>query len=148
MKLLSPRLLYRWTGRVVTPPPHVVEALREIFGESVEHVRVAEHSTYARCHAGARATTRRNRILLSAGAQEFWQDAELLLHEYFHVLRQWQVGDLTIARYLLESLRRGYWHNRYEIEARAFAARHRVHLRQLLQRPSADRAFPAGQTRC
>ncbi len=148
MNLLSLPLLYRWTGRLVTPPEHVVWALREIFGESVEHVRVLEYSSYARCHAGARATTRRNSILLSGCAQEFWQDAELLLHEYFHVLRQWQVGEMTIFRYLLESLRRGYWHNRFEIEARAFAAQHRLRLRHLLQRASSNRALPPGHTRC
>ena len=48
-------------------------------------------------------------------------DGDLVLHEYFHVIRQWNAGALTIARYLAESLRRGYRHNRFEVEARAFA---------------------------
>lgn len=137
-----PRLLERWTGREVAPPAHVRVALREIFGEPIEHVRVLERSRYARCHAGARATTRRNRILLSGCARDFWHDPELLLHEYFHVLRQWQPGDLTVPRYLIESVRRGYWHNRYEIEARAFAAQYCARLRRLLERPSSDRPLP------
>src|SRR5690554_3654820 len=98
-----------WLGRRVVPPAHVAAALHEIFGESVLHVRVVEHSRYARLHIGARATTRRDRILLRGAAEEFWQDAELLLHEYFHVLRQWQPRRLTIARYLLECAARGYW---------------------------------------
>lgn len=117
------------------PPARVLGALREIFGEQVEQVRVFERSCYARMHLGARATTRRRRILLRDAADTFWCDPELILHEYFHVLRQWQPGRLTIWRYLLESMRRGYARNRYEIEARAFAALHRERLRRLLELP-------------
>lgn len=109
-------------------------ALREIFGEPVEHVRVIEHSFYARLHFGARATTRRSRILLRGAATDFWNDPELVLHEYFHVLRQWQPRRLTIWNYLKESARNGYWYNGYEIEARAFAATHWRALNLRLQR--------------
>ena len=73
-----------------------------------------------------------NRILLRDSATAFWCDADLVLHEYFHVLRQWQPRRLTIWRYLVESLRRGYWRNRYEIEARQFAATHVSKLQELL----------------
>jgi hypothetical protein len=104
------------------PPAPVAAALREIFGEPASHVRVIEHSRYARLHLGARATTRRNRILLRHSAEHFWNDPELVLHEYYHVLRQWQPRRLTIWKYLLECVRRGYWRNRFEIEAREFAA--------------------------
>jgi hypothetical protein len=117
-----------------SPPAHLRAALQEIFGERVDHIRVIENSLYARLHFGARATTRRNRILLSESAAAFWRDPELVLHEYFHVLRQWQSRRLTIWRYLLESLRRGYWLNRFEIEAREFAAAHRHRLQILLTR--------------
>ena len=89
------------------PPQPLRAALHEIFGEPVDHVRVIEHSLYARLHLGARATTRRNRILLRDSAAAFWCDADLVLHEYFHVLRQWQPRRLTIWRYLVESLQRG-----------------------------------------
>lgn len=109
-------------------------ALREIFGERIEHVRVIEHSRYARLHWGARATTRRNRILLRDSAAEFWSDPELVLHEYFHVLRQWQPRRLTLWRYVVEWLRSGYWDNFYEVEAREFAARHCNQLHGLLMR--------------
>lgn len=142
------RLLERWRGRQVAVPPHVSAALREIFGEAVDHVRVREHSAYARWHAGAHATTRRNRIFLSTDASSFWDDPELLLHEYFHVLRQWQLGQLTVPRYVLELLRRGYWSNRFEIEARRFAARHAGRLHQLLRRHSDGRSFPSTRSRC
>ena len=114
------------------PPPKIAAALRIIFGEPVDHVRVIEYSAYARLHFGARATTRRDRILLRGSAAEFWRDPDLVLHEYFHVLRQWQPRRLTLWRYVLEWFRRGYWNNAFEIEARAFAALHCDKLRQLL----------------
>jgi hypothetical protein len=120
------------TSRV--PPPQLRAALQEIFGERIDHVRVIEHSLYARLHFGARATTRRNRIMLRDSAAAFWRDPDLVLHEYFHVLRQWQPRRLTVWRYLVESLQRGYWLNRFEIEAREFAASQTPRLQQLLAR--------------
>ena len=114
-------------------PAPIAHALHQIFGEPVDHIRVIENSLYARMHLGARATTRRGRILLRGSAADFWNDPELILHEYFHVLRQWQNRRLTLWRYLAESVRNGYWHNRYEIEARAFAAAHWRALRSHLK---------------
>src|ERR1043165_8598314 len=114
------------------PPPQLRAALQEIFGERIDHVRVIEHSLYARLPFGARATTRRHRILLGDSAAAFWRDPDLVLHEYFHVLRQWQPRRLTVWRYLVGCLRRGYWLNRFEIEAREFAASHAPRLQQLL----------------
>ena len=121
-------------GRLVHPPLALITALEHIFGEPVQHVRVVEHSLYAKLHFGATATTRRNRILLRDSAAAFWSDPDLVLHEYFHVLRQWQPRRLTIWRYVFESLRRGYWLNRFEIEAREFAATHTPRLQELLAR--------------
>ncbi|HET9394706.1 MAG TPA: DUF4157 domain-containing protein, partial [Nitrospiraceae bacterium] len=115
-------------------PATLATALRDIFGEPIDHIRVVEHSFYARLHFGARATTRRGRILLRGSAADFWRDPELVLHEYFHVVRQWQPRRLTIWKYLKESARNGYWHNSYEIEARAFAAAHWSALSRRLQR--------------
>jgi hypothetical protein len=129
--------------RRCVPPTHIAAALREIFGEHIEHVRVIEHSIYARLHRGARATTRRECILLRDSAEEFWCDPDLLLHEYFHVLRQWQPRRLTIWRYVLEWLRRGYWANRFEVEARAFAAAHRARFERRLAHMH-ERPFPSG----
>jgi hypothetical protein len=103
-------------------PPGLRAALLELLGDEVDDVEIVERSWYARLHFGARATTRRNRILLRGTAQEFFADPELVLHEYFHVLRQWNRGRLSIAWYLAEWLRRGYWHNRYERQARRYAS--------------------------
>lgn len=124
--------------REVQPPVVICTALAQIFGESVTHVRVIERSPYCALHVGARATTRTNRILLRHSASDFWADPDLILHEYFHVLRQWQPRRLTIWRYLIESLHRGYWHNCFEIEARDFTAMHGPRFRALIaqQMPS------------
>ena len=135
-------MLFRF-GRAVPVPTEVAAALRQIFGESIAQVRVIENSPYARLHLGARATTRRNRIFLAQSADTFWSDPELLLHEYFHVLRQWQPRRLTIARYVVESIRHGYWLNSFEIEARDFAAANVARLRVAL---SAAAATPSGLT--
>ena len=106
------------------PPPHAAAALRIVFGDAIDSVRVIERSFYARLHMGARATTRRGCIMLRGDAKDFWRDPELILHEYFHVLRQWQPRRLTLVRYLVEWVRHGYWNNAFDIEARDFAARH------------------------
>jgi hypothetical protein len=120
--------------RYVLPRPTRV-ALERVFEAPVDGIIVIENSLYARAHLGMRATTRPNRILLAISGAEFVADPELLLHEYFHVVRQWRPGYLTQWRYLAESARRGYWANRYEQEARVFATSVRErfdrHLREL-----------------
>ena len=122
-------------ARAAAVPESVRCALERILGAPVGHVRVIEHSLLARLHGRAVATTRRNRIYLRGSAQEFFGNAALLLHEYCHVILQWQAGRLTVAGYLRECLRHGYWNNRFEIEARAFAARHVATLHALLAAP-------------
>ena len=101
-------------------PGQLRSALVVLLGDAIDDVELVEHSWYARLHLGARATTRRNRILLAGSAAEFFADPALVLHEYFHVLRQWNTGRLSVGRYLREWLRRGYWHNRYEHQARRY----------------------------
>jgi hypothetical protein len=116
------------------PPPAVRAALEEILGESIGRIRIIEYSRLARLHGRALATTRRRRIYLRGSAQEFFANPWLMLHEYCHVLHQWECGRLSVPRYLLECLRRGYWNNRFELEARAFADRHTASLHARLQR--------------
>jgi len=95
-------------------------ALQALFGDPVDDVEIIEHSWYARLHLGAAATTRRNRILLAGSARDFLANPELVLHEYFHVLRQWNRGRMSRLSYLAEWIRRGYRGNRYERQARRF----------------------------
>ena len=109
-------------GRRYVLPPPVTLALERVFGEPVGGVIVIERSRYARAHLGMCATTRPNRILLAIDGQEFVSNTELLLHEYFHVISQWGTGRLTRRRYLVESIRCGYWDNPFEREAREFTA--------------------------
>jgi Domain of unknown function (DUF4157) len=111
-------------GRSVALPGSLRTALEAVLGEPVSHVRVIEYSLYARMHRRAIATTRRRRIYLRGSAQDFFDDPWLMLHEYCHVLKQWEPRDLTVVSYCLESLRHGYWNNRFEVAARAFADRH------------------------
>jgi hypothetical protein len=122
-----------WGQRYVLPTA-VSAALEQIFEESVGDVRVIEYSRYAQAHLGMSATTRPNRILLAASGAEFIANPEMVLHEYFHVLRQWSTGYLNRRRYLIESMRFGYWENRFEREAREFSAkalgRYRGYLRE------------------
>jgi hypothetical protein len=113
----------------------MIEApLAAVFGDGVQEVRIIEHSLFARLHAGAVATTRRGRIYLTGSAADFFGDPSLMLHEYCHVLLQWQPGRLTSTKYVLEWLRRGYWDNRFEVEAREFAQSHLYRFRALLSR--------------
>ncbi|SRR5713226_7635077 len=108
-------------GRRYVLPPPVALALERLFGEPVGGVIVIERSRYARAHLGMCATTRPNRILLAIDGQAFVSNPDLLLHEYFHVIRQWGTGQLTRWRYLMELMRCGYWDNPFEREAREFA---------------------------
>ena len=125
-------------GRRYVLPPPVALALERVFGEPVGGVIVIERSPYARAHLGMCATTRPNRILLAIEGQSFVSDADLLLHEYFHVVRQWGTGRLTRWRYVREAVRCGYWDNPFEREAREFAAEAVERYRRYLGESSAE----------
>jgi hypothetical protein len=128
-------------NHAVLPPP-LRDALAAIFdvpADVIDGVRIVEQSRFARLH-GRRvlATTRRGTVYVAGSRKRFVADPELVLHEYFHVLRQWNTGALTTWRYVRESLRRGYHDNRYEVEARAFTRQHILALAARLG--SVDRA--------
>jgi hypothetical protein len=123
-----------WTGRAVPIPESVSASLEILFEGPVHHVRVFEHSLFVRLHGRAIATTRRGRIYLRGSASDFFDNPWLMLHEYCHVIRQWEPRTLTILSYGLECLRRGYWQNRFEVEARRFADLHAPRLRSMLLR--------------
>jgi len=129
-------------GRRVALPDDVRCALEAFFGGNVARVRVVENSWLTRLHGRAIATTRRRRIYLRGTAADFFTDPSLMLHEYCHVLKQWEPGSLTTVRYVVEWLRRGYWDNRFEIEAREFAADNLYRFRALLTRSPASVRAP------
>lgn len=97
--------------------------LLELFGPLIDEVKVVEYSWINALHGWPLAVTRRNRIYLRLGVAAFHADVELVLHEYFHVMRQWNTGRMTLTGYLLQTLRHGYWKNPFEVEAREFASR-------------------------
>ena len=115
-------------------PPEVEDALCEIFGSAVRRVRLVPHSWFARLHAGADATTRRNVIYLRRSIAAFAADPALMLHEYFHVIHQWRSHRLTLRRYVMEWLKHGYWNNRFEREARDFTSAHLLRVMVILQK--------------
>jgi len=125
-------------SRPVEVPQPILSSLEVLFGCSAASVQVYEYSWFVRLHGRAIATTRRDRIYLRGGAQDFFDSPALVLHEYCHVLRQWRPGTLTTSRYLVECAKRGYWNNRFEIEARRFAEQHAMRFRHLVV--SADAA--------
>ncbi|MCP5327568.1 MAG: DUF4157 domain-containing protein [Sinobacteraceae bacterium] len=126
-------------GRRVPLPPEVRRTLHRLFGDGVDRVEIIEHSWWMRLHGRAQATTRRRRIYLRGSAADFFENPVLLLHEYFHVLRQWEPRQLSVWRYLLEWFRRGYWDNRFEVEAREFTEDHLYRFRAWLAQ---DRGQP------
>jgi len=127
-------------GRAIALPASVSTSLSVLLGGPVDHVRIFEHSLFVRLHGRAIATTRPGRIYLRGSAAEFFDNPWLMLHEYWHVIKQWEPRTLSLRRYLVECMRRGYWNNRFEVEARAFADAHAHRLRTML---SASSAAPA-----
>ena len=126
-------------GARVPAPPGVRTSLGQLFGASaaeeiLDHVSVVEYSLFARLHVGAIATTRRRHIFLRGSAADFFADPALMLHEYYHVLRQWEPGTLTTLRYLGQWVRCGYWDNPFEVEAREFTEDNLLRFRALLSR--------------
>ena len=123
-------------------PRAIAAALADVFAvdvRTIDAVMVIEHSRRVRWHGPhVVATTRRGRIYVRHAGARLTRDLDLLLHEYFHVLLQWNTGELTTGRYLRELLARGYARNRYEMAARAFARHNVARLGALL----GDRAPP------
>lgn len=105
---------------VYTMPPFVINALEELLGESVGNVKVVERSWYAAAHGNILATTRKELILLNMPGDSFSQLPELVLHEYYHVVKQWRHGELTLVKYIIESAKNGYLNNRYEVQTNRY----------------------------
>jgi hypothetical protein len=105
-------------------PASLRALLLELYGPGVDEVKIVEYSWINALHGWPLAVTRRQRIYLRHGAAWFFANPALVVHEYHHVMEQWNTGRLTVYRYLRETLRHGYWNNPFEVEARAAAARH------------------------
>jgi RHS repeat-associated protein len=121
-------------SREIPVPDDVKYALEKTFdhefGESlnVDSAAVIENSKWAdfisslnEIRTGGKywvvATTQENTIYLNSRitAQDFFSNTELVLHEYFHVFKQWNNQRMNNASYLLSP-------DKWEQEARSFSS--------------------------
>ena len=92
-------------GRPVPLPAEVAACLEQALGESVNQVRIIEHSLFARLHVRAVATTRRRRIYLRGSAADFFSNPCLQLDSrqlinFPLVLLQFHLSPFKFARRL------------------------------------------------
>ncbi|HRQ15127.1 MAG TPA: RHS repeat-associated core domain-containing protein, partial [Promineifilum sp.] len=110
----------------------MADCLSQIFGQPVSGVNVRVKTVVKNRFV----TTRRNSIRLppTLSVDEFFSNHNLVLHEYYHVLRQWNTGDLSRTAYVAEFLRNGSAEgNRFEDAAIAFAKSHVQALKDCLE---------------
>ena len=113
------RLLPRLLGEAVQPPAEVLARYPELrlarYRRGGLPPRIGGWALGRRTVA---AITLWRTVFLAPDAPP---SAELLLHELRHV-QQFGADRTFPLRYLWESVRRGYTNNRYELDARAYAA--------------------------
>lgn len=110
----------------------MADCLEQIFGESVAGVNIRNKTVVNNDFV----TTRRNSIRLppTLSFDEFFANRSLVLHEYYHVLRQWNTGQISRRAYAAEFMRNGSEDgNRFEDAANAFAKNHAQALKDCLQ---------------
>jgi len=110
----------------------MADCLSQIFGQSVSGVNVRNKTVVNNDFV----TTRRNSIRLprSLSVDEFFADHSLVLHEYYHVLQQWNTGELSRGAYAAEFMRNGSGEgNRFEDPANEFAKSHAEALKKCLE---------------
>nr|WP_254898897.1 RHS repeat-associated core domain-containing protein [Stenotrophomonas sp. NA06056] len=98
----------------------MADCLEMILGESVSGVDVRNKTVVN----NEFVTTRKNSIRLppNLSMEEFFEDQKLVLHEYYHVIRQWNAGALSRRAYVAEFMRNGSAQgNKFEGAATAFA---------------------------
>jgi hypothetical protein len=113
----------------------VRQGLEEIFGEgTTEGIEIIYRPWYVRLHGIERgSTTRPERIYTNIPPDEFFANESHLLHEHFHVIRQWRPGRMNRFNYLWEGLKEGR-NNVWEREANDFARENELRLREFLRR--------------
>jgi hypothetical protein len=92
---------------------------------NVEHIRIKEKSLKAKVAAWALGvdniafTLGKTIYLHNASTFEFLHDEKWVKHELEHVAQFRKHGFVPfIFKYFIETLRKGYYNNKYEIEAR------------------------------
>ena len=107
----------------------VKKCLEIIFGESVSGIKIGKRLGFKYI------TTRKNKISLPIGysCNQFQSSPFLLLHEFYHVLRQWNTGKLTVSKYIAEWTKNGSGNaNKYERAANDFARNNETDLKNCL----------------
>jgi len=103
------------------------KCLEGLFGESIDDVQVIIDAPMVERHMIGRtgAVTRPNKIFINMTCDQFWgAPPSFILHEYFHVLRQWAQG-MTAFSYLLTFQSK-------EAEAEAFGQQNGQRLKECL----------------
>lgn len=127
----------RKRAREVAVPDEIKRAvestLQDAFSNAVnvDKIKVVENSKWADFLSGFTelltagrywvfATTQRDAIYLNSRitAGDFFGDPELLLHEYYHVIRQWNTGAMTNFNYATNP-------SKWEIPAEIFGQQYR-----------------------
>jgi hypothetical protein len=95
-----------------------MDCLELVFNEPVGGVVIEENSSFWGVWGkDTLSTTRFNTIYLKGSLNDFWNSPGMTLEEYYHVLKQWNTNQLTEIKYAIESLKHGYWQNKFELEA-------------------------------
>jgi RHS repeat-associated protein len=116
-------------GLLCTPSYEMKTCLERIFGESIDAVKVYDHSLKPWPYY---ITTRKNAIYIRGSCNVFWYSYNTVLEEYHHVLRQFNTGRLTRRKYAIAWLQEGYL-NKWEREAKNFANNNDERLRKCVE---------------
>ena len=118
----------------------------------MQNLRTLTNSPLARI---ARLVLRSPRVAMVVGGTvhlsgatraQFLADAEWVAHEEVHLRQYRELGLLPFLwQYLVESARVGYYHNRFEVEAREEAARVVAGLPGFVHRPLPRHAQPSNR---
>lgn len=104
----------------------------------MQQVEVHDHSALPDLFTGGLTFTLPGHIFVPGKCGEFWVDPELVLHEYYHVVDQWDTERMRLDGYLAEGARQGlggrdpHGNNRFEDEAEFFAKTHEQSLKDCL----------------
>jgi RHS repeat-associated protein len=103
------------------------QCLGQVFREPIPEIRITPEGN----RPSDAAISSPNTIDLPGSCVDFFQNDRWVLHEYYHVIRQWRRGTMTGLLYLIEAIDSGSFEapdNRYERAAEEFARRYRDRL--------------------
>jgi len=89
-------------------------------GESVDGIKLEEKGPRDKWEA----TTRKEKIIIYGSKEEFFRpgNEESVLEEYYHVVKQWRPGKMNMLKWGWQTMLHGYDGNKYEKEAKGWAA--------------------------